>query len=620
MKYWGLIAAIMLGLPAFALEQTLPGAEWKTRSPQEVELEQATLDKVAEYLGGRGFIARHGYQVYTWGNYKKRGDVASACKPLFSHFLFKALEDKRIPNLDQPVVELEPRLNDINADKGYPDRKITWRHMANQISCYGLVEAPGTAFAYNDWQMALFWDSLFKGVYKAEFENVDETVFHPMLTDLIQCQDNPSMMAFGSGNRPGRVSISPRDFARFGLLYQHDGAWGEKRLLDAALAKQAITSPLPADLPRAGKQAADMIAGQRSLGSERIPDNQCDHVGSYSWLWWINGVNAKSERRWPDAPHDVFSALGHRNGMRGMAVLPGLDIVISWNDSRIGDMPEEPHPLNEAFRLLTSAVITPSKKEQSMSNPPDSVRVAMAQIFCLDGDREGNFVRIENAIQEAKASNAEIICFPETAILGWVNSDAHERAFPIPGDDSNRLCQLAKHYSIYICIGLAEKNGADLHDSAILIDDQGSILLKHRKMNILSELMTPSYQPGTDIKVVDTKFGRIGLLICADSFIEENLQRMAKLKPNLVLVPYGWAAPEDKWPRHGEELEKTVSRAALTIGAPLVGTDLVGAISKGPWTGWIYGGQSVASDAEGNIITTAKDRERDIHVVEIQLN
>ncbi len=602
---------------SYALEPVLPGTDWQGKAPSEVNLDKEKLDQVATYLGGRGFIARHGYQVYTWGNYKKRGDVASAAKPLYSHFLFKALETKRIPNLDQNAVVWEPRLKDINAGLGFPDREITWRHMANQTSCYGLKDKPGSAYAYNDWQMALFWDCLFKGVYQAKFDTVDKTVFHPLLTDIIDCEDNPTLMAFGVNNRPGRVAISPRDFARFGLLYQHQGEWKGKRALDSSLAKLAITEPLPTELPRAGMEAAEMIDGQRSIGSNRIPDNQCDHEGSYSWLWWINGVNAKGERRWPDAPHNVFSALGHRNGMRGMAVLPGQDIVISWNDSRIGDMPEKPHPLNEAFRLLTSAITLPDQ-EQSMTTDK-TVRVAMAQIFCLDGDRSGNFVRIENAIKEAKSQNAEIVCFSETAILGWVNSDAHERAYSLPGPDSDHLCQLAKKYQVYLCVGLAEKNRDDLHDTVILIDDQGEILLKHRKMNILSELMKPSYVPGNEIEVVETKFGRIGMLICADTFVEDNLNRMKEKTPDLVLVPYGWAAPEDNWPGHGKKLEKTVSRAAKAIGAPIIGTDLVGTISKGPWAGRIYGGQSVAANSNGDVIAVAKDRERDVVIVEVEL-
>jgi predicted amidohydrolase len=84
------------------------------------------------------------------------------------------------------------------------------------------------------------------------------------------------------------------------------------------------------------------------------------------------------------------------------------------------------------------------------------IKIAMCQIFVLDGDRAGNFVRIENAICEAKESGAEIVCLPETAILGWVNPDAHKRAHPIPGEDSDRLCNLAKKYKVHLCAGLEE--------------------------------------------------------------------------------------------------------------------------------------------------------------------
>ncbi|UCE46793.1 MAG: hypothetical protein JSW47_14410, partial [Phycisphaerales bacterium] len=65
-----------------------------------------------------------------------------------------------------------------------------------------------------------------------------------------------------------------------------------------------------------------------------------------------------------------------------------------------------------------------------------TVRIAMCQVFCLNGDRRGNLVRIENAIRDAKEAGANIACLPETALLGWVNPEAHRRAHPIPGPDS----------------------------------------------------------------------------------------------------------------------------------------------------------------------------------------
>jgi len=243
----------------------------------------------------------------------------------------------------------------------------------------------------------------------------------------------------------------------------------------------------------------------------------------------------------------------------------------------------------------------------------------MCQIICLDGDRSGNFVRIENALRESKAAQADIACFPETAILGWVNPEAHQKAYPIPGEDTKRLSELAAQYQMYICIGLAEKSGKNLFDSAVLIDDAGRILLTHRKINLLPELMTPPYTPGTAIATVATALGRIGLLICADTFKEEILTRMAKKKPDLLLVPYGWAAPENQWPEHGKAMEKVIINATRTIGASVVGANLVGMISHGPWTGRLYGGQSVAVDKDGNILARGKDRERDIIVFPLSM-
>jgi N-carbamoylputrescine amidase len=245
----------------------------------------------------------------------------------------------------------------------------------------------------------------------------------------------------------------------------------------------------------------------------------------------------------------------------------------------------------------------------------------MCQIFILDGDRQGNFIRIENAIAEAKSKGADIICFPEATILGWLNSDAHIRACTIPGPDSDLLCELAKKYKTYLCAGLEEKDGARLYNSALLIDDQGRILLKYRQQNITQKLMSPPYTPGcdSDINTVNTKFGKIGLLVCSDTHSENVLDRMAALKPNLLLVPYGYAEQEANWPAHSQEFHNVVKKAALRSAATVVGTNLVGQITKGPWSGRVYGGQSVVADKTGKIIAVAKDRDRDIKVIPTNL-
>jgi predicted amidohydrolase len=249
----------------------------------------------------------------------------------------------------------------------------------------------------------------------------------------------------------------------------------------------------------------------------------------------------------------------------------------------------------------------------------NTIRIAICQIVCLDGDRRGNLARIENAVGEAATAGAAIACLCEMAIYGWVNPDAHQRAHPIPGEDSQRLCEIARAHNITVCVGLAEKDGERLRDSALLIDDAGNIVLKHRKINLLGELMTPPYTPGRDVGTAQTRFGRVGILICADTHEPAILKRMAALQPDLVLVPYGYAAPEQAWPKHGKELERVVTNAAKAVGAPVIGTNLIGQITHGPWAGRPYAGHSVAADRTGRILALGRDFDRDVVVVTIPL-
>jgi hypothetical protein len=343
--------SVLLLWVAAAQATATPGETWTEKPPAEVGMDAAKLDAFRAAVGGRGFVSRHGYQVYAWGDYTTRGDIASAAKPFYSHFLFKAVEERKLPNVDVKAALYEPRLNDINAALGFKDRSITFRHLANQTSGYGVRENPGSAFCYNDWQMALFWDTLFLKVYGATYANVDVTVLGPKLTGPLQCQDAPTFLAFGAGDRPGRVAISPRDHARFGLLYLRQGNWNGRQLLDPANVRMAVSSPLPNSIPRTAGQAAEMIAGQRSIGSKIIPDNQTDHLGSYSWLWWTNGVDRSGKRLFPDVPTDCFVASGH-GGKRLLAVIPSLDLVCAWNDAKM----EGFGTVHDALRLLVQSV------------------------------------------------------------------------------------------------------------------------------------------------------------------------------------------------------------------------------------------------------------------------
>lgn len=177
----------------------------------EAGLDAGALRAYSDWLGGRGCVVRHGRLVHTRGDFTRAADVTSAVKPVFGFFLFKALEAGRIGGLDEPVVRWEPRLAALNTALDHKDRDITWRHLANQTACYGVAGRPGTAFRYNDWQMALFADLLFNRVDRVPWAEGDARVLQPLLTGPLGCEDRPTLLAFGADERAARLALSPRD-------------------------------------------------------------------------------------------------------------------------------------------------------------------------------------------------------------------------------------------------------------------------------------------------------------------------------------------------------------------------------------------------------------------------
>ncbi|MHB1462933.1 MAG: serine hydrolase [Armatimonadota bacterium] len=370
-----------------------PAHDWTVARPEQMGIKAADLKRLADAIGGNGCMVVRGQLVASWGKWQQRADVASAAKPIYAHLLFKALENGLITDLDTPVVKWQPRLGSINSQLGNKDAKITWRHLANQTSCYGLKEQPGTAFAYNDYSMAMFLDTLLNGVYKAPMGQYDSRVLNTMIVNPLGLQDKPTLLAFGEKDRPGRLAISPRDYARFGYLYLHEGRWGNKQIISQGILQMALHNPLPLTIPRTTGIEAEMIPGQRSIGSTTIPDNQVDHDGSYSWFWWVNGINHNKQRNWPGLPHDAFAALGHW-GTEGLLVLPSHDTIISWNQSRLEPGATAP----EAAEILMQAISPLSPRAGFLQADPDSAAWMShggpdTSIICGPGDPEGFLYR-----------------------------------------------------------------------------------------------------------------------------------------------------------------------------------------------------------------------------------
>lgn len=349
MSRWICILVLLLCLATAGAEEIFPAAKWTTRTPEAAGLSPAKLEALSRLVGGRGCVVRHGCMIFLWGDQSKSSDVASAFKPVLSTLLLMAVEEGRLQSVDNLVADVEPRLKTINAGK---DGRITWRHLASQTSGYGLVESPGAAYGYNDFALTLYYEQLTQKVFRTN----GTEVLRARLAEPLQFEDVATFDAFHRADRQGRLALSVRDFARFGLLYLRHGRWGNRQLIKPEFIRMAINSPIAADTPLTSGKDAEMLPGQHSIGGGK----NITRVGPgyYSFNWWLNRTNAAGQRLYVDAPADAYVASGH-GGKRTLWILPGLDLIVSWNDSPIDDHDKSPgNPqtkCNQAARLIVEA-------------------------------------------------------------------------------------------------------------------------------------------------------------------------------------------------------------------------------------------------------------------------
>lgn len=167
--------------------------------------------------------------------------------------------------------------------------------------------------------------------------------------------------------------------------------------------------------------------------------------------------------------------------------------------------------------------------------------VAILQFDCPP-EKDAAILQIESLAEEA-AVGADLVLIAETPFTPYTTvADYRPIAEPIPGPYCDRLGRLAQRHGVYVCSGTVERDGHSTYNSAVIYSPGGELLLKHRKCTLGPGDGEGGYTPGSEIAVVETAFGRVGILICLDTLERANQTRMAALNPDLILVPsYGLA-------------------------------------------------------------------------------
>ena len=239
---------------------------------------------------------------------------------------------------------------------------------------------------------------------------------------------------------------------------------------------------------------------------------------------------------------------------------------------------------------------------------------AMCQIPVVYGEAEKNLQTAASAIAKAHELGAQIAVLPECFDLGWANPLAETLAEPIPGKRSEYLGALAKQYDMYIVAGLTERDGDKLYNTAVLIDNNGALLIKHRKIGLLFDV-EGQYSVGDRLNVAHTPLGCIGIDICADNTMGSIhlAHSLCRMGADMILSPCAWAVPEEDLEKpYGATWLKPYRLICQTYGIAMVGVSCVGDVGAGAWEGWYNIGNSIAMGPSGKplaILPFGKDAE-----------
>jgi predicted amidohydrolase len=184
-------------------------------------------------------------------------------------------------------------------------------------------------------------------------------------------------------------------------------------------------------------------------------------------------------------------------------------------------------------------------------------------------------------VKKAIQQKADLVLFSETATTGLCNNDKPEHDLPlgasIPGNMTQHFSDLARLGSIHIAFGLFEKIGNQLYDTAILLNRQGEIALKYRRISKGWHWPNSDpavYRQGTEVTVANLDIGKVCFLLCGDLFDVDLVQQVASLKPDLLLFPMARTIdnspdPQDFWdkeelPAYQEQVGKIGSVTLMT--------------------------------------------------------
>lgn len=250
-------------------------------------------------------------------------------------------------------------------------------------------------------------------------------------------------------------------------------------------------------------------------------------------------------------------------------------------------------------------------------------------------DQQLNITRLASGIANLAEHGAQLIVLQELHnslyFCQTENVNLFDIAEPIPGPSTNFYGELARQYGVVIVTSLFERRAAGLyHNTAVVIEKDGTIAGKYRKMHIPDD---PAYYekfyftPGDlGFHPIETSLGKLGVLVCWDQWYPEAARLMALQGAELLIYPtaigYESSDTEDEQQRQREAWTTVQRGHAVANGLPVVSVNRVGyePDPSGQTKGIQFWGSSMVVGPQGEMLYRASEVEEECTIVSVDLN
>lgn len=249
-------------------------------------------------------------------------------------------------------------------------------------------------------------------------------------------------------------------------------------------------------------------------------------------------------------------------------------------------------------------------------------------------DIEKNKQNLKHKIREVAKQGTQLVVMQElhnSLYFCQIEDPAiFDLAETIPGPSTNEFGELAKELGVVIVLSLFERRAPGLyHNTAVVIEKDGTIAGKYRKMHIPDD---PAYYekfyftPGDlGFKPIETSLGKIGVLVCWDQWYPEAARLMAMAGADLLIYPtaIGWESTDEDEEKARQLGAWVISQRghAVANGLHVVSVNRTGyePDPSGQTNGISFWGNSFVAGPQGEILWQAANDKEEIHILEIDI-